>query len=846
MNRVTRILAALCIVGSASTCFANVGGPDAFGYYFVDNQGGDSASFAWIELCGDPNAINGPTGHNNVSCFSWGWNFPFYGTNYTSGCFSTNGLMTMLGANSSGANVCGLSGLEPPWPTLYPYWDDLRAAAVGGCVEAVGPWLRYRDFGSYLVLEWKRIQHNVNSTDRYSFEAILFPDGRIKFQYNMDWLAPQTPNSATIGIDAPGAGNGLEYVCNAVPASNTILPGRAMWFYMPPPPPMGRCCYGTICVPLCADSITSADCAGLGGTWAEGATCANNPCGGVPSDAWSHGGKGYGGGSPLTDATVIPANDPTINQAIDNIQNRQAYYPDVESEKVDGSRRSIKRSEIADKLRKQLNAGHMKKDKIPGSTLAETVADGSAETAKDVMTIDSGLINAAASGSMGILEEVLVHEFVHKIQTRNGVDANGYAREFEARDAEIFYKLEILFLAINDPFVGSVSRLMWLARWNYLHPDQPGGPRKSLHDIHNNNAYFVTPSDQLAGDTLTSVQMPNYQISHYDLSPLAVTDMMAVASENPDGCNLLLAGVVGGYTGRITGLSMVNGQVVGTIATNNFPMPIYSMTRLGTSNAYFLTDTSQSQILVCRDTNFDMVPDLITGVFATSAEFPELEGLHTAEPATHPIYGFGILTGIGNMDLSEERDAYDPRFFLPDANCDFHADAVIPVHIYEFLDYVPVVMPPWDGNDFVDMRAQWRHDIAVYASDSSGQNLGDLLGSVRITAGMDTIFQISRALNTGEHVIAVDQTTGERPPAAALVVDPTPRGLVIHNTLATDSLPDELHFDWDEVPSAAYYLIFGSPDGLNFTATGDTVYWHDFDMPLPAAVKYYYRVEAHR
>jgi hypothetical protein len=489
----------------------------------------------------------------------------------------------------------------------------------------------------------------------------------------------------------------------------------------------------------------------------------------------------------------------------------------------------------------------MRKDDLPASVNATTEPDGSSSTYGDKVTIDNGLLNAAATpAGMKHLEEVLVHEFVHKTQTKDGINASQAAREWEAYGAEAYYKIFVLNFPYDNPWLESVIKQASKAQWNYQHPNESGGPRSSRHEIYGNNAYFVTPSDQLAGDTLTSVQMPNYQISHYDLCPLAVTDMMAVASEHPDGCTLLLAGVVGGYNGRITGLSMVSGQVVGTIATNNFPMPIYSMTRLGNSDAYFLTDTSQSQILVCRDTNFDTVPDLITNVFATSAEFPELEGLLTADPATHPIYGFGVLTGIGNIDLSEERNAYDPRFFLPDANCDFHADAVIPVHVYEFLDYVPVVMPPWEGNDFVDIRAQWRHDINIYASDSSGQNLGDLLGSVQITAGMDTIITISRALNAGEYVIAVDQTTGERPPEAASVVDPTPQGLVIYYTLANDSLPDELHFDWDEVPSAEYYLIFGSTDGLNFTATGDTVYWHDFDMPLPAAMKYFYRIEAHR
>jgi hypothetical protein len=41
-------------------------------------------------------------------------------------------------------------------------------------------------------------------------------------------------------------------------------------------PPLGACCYGE---GLCTHGMTEADCMTLSGTWYEGYTCEQNPCG---------------------------------------------------------------------------------------------------------------------------------------------------------------------------------------------------------------------------------------------------------------------------------------------------------------------------------------------------------------------------------------------------------------------------------------------------------------------------------------------------------------------------------------------------------------------------------------
>jgi subtilisin-like proprotein convertase family protein len=218
---------------SANSPLDNSGGPDAAGYLYVDNVAGDTASFNWIELCGDGFAENGPFGDDVTAEVGWNWNFPFYGSMYTSAFISTNGMIQFGTANIQSSSACPYASGTPAGPQIAPYWDDLWCITIGGCNNnGQGPWVRYRDFGTQLVVEWSRVTHFGQTTDRFSFEAILYPSGRIKFQYNTNWNDGATPNQGTIGIDAPGEGNGVEYRCDGS-GNDQITGGRAIWFYHP-------------------------------------------------------------------------------------------------------------------------------------------------------------------------------------------------------------------------------------------------------------------------------------------------------------------------------------------------------------------------------------------------------------------------------------------------------------------------------------------------------------------------------------------------------------------------------------------------------------------------------------
>jgi len=214
------------------------GGPDDFGYAYVDNQAPDAEPFYWIELCGDPLASNGPSGDDGGAWVSFGsMFFPFYGVNYTQGYVSTNGTVSFTGAYTGYSNTQMGPTTTVVDTMMAVYWDDQKSLTHGGCNgDGTAPWIRYRAFDDdSVVIQWEENPDYVSSgTPLYfwSYEVILYPSGDFKFMYNTDFDVEPTA-SATVGIDIPTSGNhGVGYVYNTT--GNLIGPGRAIRWYLPP------------------------------------------------------------------------------------------------------------------------------------------------------------------------------------------------------------------------------------------------------------------------------------------------------------------------------------------------------------------------------------------------------------------------------------------------------------------------------------------------------------------------------------------------------------------------------------------------------------------------------------
>jgi len=207
---------------------AGGGGPDAFGYTWVDTSpvvGGCSYSFTDISATG---TVIG-TGDDSVfTAIPIGFNFTYYGAVYTTVNVSTNGYLVFNTTGNSFSNTCPmpvtLNDLQ-----VSPFWDDLYVFAPST--------LRYQTVGTApnrtFIVQWNNVGFCCSTPPPgLTFQA-QFREGSniIAFMYSDVQANSRTQgDSATIGIDGPGTTNFLQTSCNTV---TTLVNGYAR-FFLPP------------------------------------------------------------------------------------------------------------------------------------------------------------------------------------------------------------------------------------------------------------------------------------------------------------------------------------------------------------------------------------------------------------------------------------------------------------------------------------------------------------------------------------------------------------------------------------------------------------------------------------
>jgi len=242
------------------------GGPDAFGYSFIDSNAPGGPVYDWIEISetGTSSIMYGvPTfeGDDNFSePVPLGFSFPFYGYNYTSAYVDINGEL-LLAENNWYDEYPGLSWdndgnmfnyMYPiPGYTQMPgliavYWDDLLA------VEGTSD-IYFQSFGTapdrYAVIQWNNLRFlaGTGGTPALKFQVILHENGEIVMQYHTvntghtpGTVPHESGRSATVAVQNATADIGLTYLREIVqnntyigvePAGNLLHDGLAIRFF---------------------------------------------------------------------------------------------------------------------------------------------------------------------------------------------------------------------------------------------------------------------------------------------------------------------------------------------------------------------------------------------------------------------------------------------------------------------------------------------------------------------------------------------------------------------------------------------------------------------------------------
>jgi subtilisin family serine protease len=167
------------------------GGPDTFGYRWIDSDAPGGPVFGWEEIAAVGTRLFG-SADDSTTRVALPFRFTFYGHTYDSVSVCTNGFLCFVGRDSSLVNTDLPSDAEGvPRALVAPFWTDLDLRTVRG------PGRVYAHFdGSKLVVEWKDAVHFAGASP-YTFQVFLWPSGQIEYQYLS--LGALT-SVATIGI----------------------------------------------------------------------------------------------------------------------------------------------------------------------------------------------------------------------------------------------------------------------------------------------------------------------------------------------------------------------------------------------------------------------------------------------------------------------------------------------------------------------------------------------------------------------------------------------------------------------------------------------------------------------
>lgn len=187
------------------------GGPDAFGYKWIDSDEPNGPQYVWEDISTTGTAVTNwiPTGtfsgtdEGYAGPFNLGFTFKFYGVPYTQVYFSSNGFITFAPVTANTFTNASIPNSAVPNNFIAPFWDDLDGKTTGQVF--------YKQVGNKFIIQYKNwLRYSGEGT--YNFQVVLHQGGRAIIYYNS---MTGTLNSATIGIENQAGSIGLQTAYNS-------------------------------------------------------------------------------------------------------------------------------------------------------------------------------------------------------------------------------------------------------------------------------------------------------------------------------------------------------------------------------------------------------------------------------------------------------------------------------------------------------------------------------------------------------------------------------------------------------------------------------------------------------
>jgi hypothetical protein len=188
---------------------AGHGGPDTFGHKWTDSDEPNGPAYNWIDISTIGTVVS-LTDDDYVGPISIGFNFPFYENSYSDLYIGSNGIIT-FGAGSGSVGDIGIPNVSSPNDLLAIWWDDLYPAGGGDI------YYYYDNTASRFIVSFINVANYSypSGTGALTFQAILYPSGKITYNYGSMYAGTDDLLQSTVGLENAGGTDGLQVVYNA-------------------------------------------------------------------------------------------------------------------------------------------------------------------------------------------------------------------------------------------------------------------------------------------------------------------------------------------------------------------------------------------------------------------------------------------------------------------------------------------------------------------------------------------------------------------------------------------------------------------------------------------------------
>ncbi|MDZ7742107.1 MAG: carboxypeptidase regulatory-like domain-containing protein [Bacteroidota bacterium] len=181
------------------------GGPDDFGYVWIDSDEAGGPSFDWVDISATGTLVTGLSDDNVVGPFNMGFNFPFYGEDKTQFWINSNGTVIFKDEYVTFGNSSIPTGSSSDNDFIAWFWDDMDPVSPSE--------VYYQNMGNMLVIQFEHYFEYPDGGEWVDAEIILYPTGQIKIQY--DYFEPGFDmDGMTIGLQSSDPNMGLQVAYN--------------------------------------------------------------------------------------------------------------------------------------------------------------------------------------------------------------------------------------------------------------------------------------------------------------------------------------------------------------------------------------------------------------------------------------------------------------------------------------------------------------------------------------------------------------------------------------------------------------------------------------------------------